>query len=74
MLDEQCLCGPYGAGTRRPQRELHALVGHLLLELRDFRVQRIGGLGGLRRLRDFALELGDLGVLGLERLAPLVRA
>ena len=74
MVGGQGLRGPHGAGTRRPQRELHALVGHLLLELHDFRVQRIGRLRRIGGARDFALELGVLGVLGLERLAPLVRA
>lgn len=74
MAGGQGLRGLHEAGARSAQSEPSALIGHPLLELHDFRVQRIGRLRRLGGARDFALELGVLGVLGLERLAPLVRA
>lgn len=67
VLLEQSLRGLDIAGTSRPQRELHALVHHLLLERRNLRVQRFGSLRRLVRVRDLALELRDMGVIGPER-------
>lgn len=72
MVREQGLCGLHGAGASRAQHELGALVCHLPPELGDLGVQRLGGLGGLRDGGHLALELDDLRVLSLERLAPLV--
>ena len=56
------------AGASRLQRELHTLVGHLLLQRRNLHVQSLGRLGGLSRVCDLALELRDAGVLCPERI------
>lgn len=64
----------HGAGVCRSQRELHALVGHLPLERRNRRVQRLGRLRSLGGIYDLSLELRDLGVLGLERRLVVGRA
>lgn len=74
VLLEQGLRGLDTVGTSRPQRELHALVGHLLLERGNLRVQSLVRLCRFDCARDLSLEFGNLGILGPESRLVFGRA
>ena len=72
LLDVVAVVGKEGArrldvaDARELQREPYALLVALATELVHLGAQLLGGIGGLGRLRDLALEFGDLGVALLE--------